>query len=402
MDTHRRTAAILLIACLPGSAWAEPSSLDLTWGAPGAGPGELDTPVGIAAAADRIYVADFHNHRIQVFGSDGTHLASWDGGPAALGAPAGVAADGHGSVYVADHYLHRIVKLGPDGARAGDWDAGSAPGAVSAPFGVALDTDGDLYVTDLEQHRVHAFSSDGVTLRSVGGSGSGPGRLYDPWGIAVDRDGRVYVADHGNDRIQVFSRAGEFLETWGADGANRLQGPMGVALGTDGSVFVTDRDASRVRRFSAHGDLLGEWKTDAPSSALGTRMGLATDGANLFATDAALHRVTRIPIAEVKAVPRVPAALSLARAWPNPSRGPVDLHFAIPVAGRLSVDIFDMNGRRIRRLPESATEPGERLLTWDGFTENGRAAPPGVYLLHARFDAGGQRRTVEGRVVLLR
>jgi hypothetical protein len=271
--------------------------------------------------------------------------------------------------------------------------------AAGCPLGLAVDAGGHLYVTDLEQHRIHKYSSDGSLVRSWGGHGTEAGRLADPWGIAIGADDRVYVADHGNDRIQAFTTDGEFVAAWGAGRNAALDGPMAVAAGGDGNLYVTDRTA-RLRRFSPAGLLLGEWTHGGSGAA--DRMAIAAEGNDLFVTDATLHRIERLPAALLTAAPFVPTTLVLAPAWPNPSHGPVSLRFGIPAAGRLDVEIFSIDGRRVRRLPGVSPEPGERTLAWDGRADGGRRAPPGIYLIRARFEGGGHRRSVESRVVLLR
>jgi DNA-binding beta-propeller fold protein YncE len=49
------------------------------WGKPGTGPGEFNTPHGIAIAPDgRVYVADRENGRIQWFDPNGKYLGEWN------------------------------------------------------------------------------------------------------------------------------------------------------------------------------------------------------------------------------------------------------------------------------------------------------------------------------------
>lgn len=54
------------------------------WGSWGTGDGEFNAPCDVAVLAnrghptrDRIFVADYQNHRIQVFGLDGTFIRKW-------------------------------------------------------------------------------------------------------------------------------------------------------------------------------------------------------------------------------------------------------------------------------------------------------------------------------------
>ncbi|MGA8320364.1 MAG: hypothetical protein WB774_05955 [Xanthobacteraceae bacterium] len=65
----------------------------------GSGPGEFDVPHGLALdSADRLYVADRSNSRIQVFDQDGKFIAEWK----QFGRPSSVAFDKNGTIYVAD------------------------------------------------------------------------------------------------------------------------------------------------------------------------------------------------------------------------------------------------------------------------------------------------------------
>ncbi|MBN2170596.1 MAG: hypothetical protein JW819_04645 [Candidatus Krumholzibacteriota bacterium] len=95
--------------------------------------------------------------------------------------------------------------------------------------------------------------------------------------------------------------------------------------------------------------------------------------------------------------PQPVAALRLLPPWPNP--GPAPLHFslALPAAGRVILDIFDVRGRRLRRL-EAVLPVEAPELSWDGRDTAGRRMPSGVYL--ARAAAGGE--TAGRRFVLLR
>ena len=76
----------------------------------------------------------------------------------------------------------------------------------------------------------------------------------------------------------------------------------------------------------------------------------------------------------------------------------VRFELAAATAARLTV--HDMAGRRVRGLLDSTTplEPGPRDVTWDGRDDDGRPAPPGVYV--CCLEAGAARSMV--RVVRLK
>jgi DNA-binding beta-propeller fold protein YncE len=69
------------------------------WGNKGNGPGEFDTPHGLAMdASGRLFVADRGNSRLQIFDQNGRFLAEWR----QFGRPSGVFIDKKGVLYVAD------------------------------------------------------------------------------------------------------------------------------------------------------------------------------------------------------------------------------------------------------------------------------------------------------------
>ena len=76
------------------------------------------------------------------------------------------------------------------------------------------------------------------------------------------------------------------------------------------------------------------------------------------------------------------------RAWPNPAPGGTRLTWSLSRPAQARVDVFDLNGRLLRRLRDEALEPGTYSVEWDGRESAGRKAPPGVYL--CRVEANGE------------
>jgi hypothetical protein len=88
----------------------------------------------------------------------------------------------------------------------------------------------------------------------------------------------------------------------------------------------------------------------------------------------------------------------LAAAWPNPFTERTNLSFNLDRAASVSLDIVDVQGRRVRSLTSSDFPAGASRLIWDGRNQSGRPAPSGVYFAVLRSD--GQRRS--RRIVLAR
>jgi phosphatidylserine/phosphatidylglycerophosphate/cardiolipin synthase-like enzyme len=78
----------------------------------------------------------------------------------------------------------------------------------------------------------------------------------------------------------------------------------------------------------------------------------------------------------------LPRAVSLSQNWPNPFRGSTQLAYSLPTASKVSLRVYDVQGREVRTLVNELKAAGRYSVTMSG---QGLAA--GVYL--CRFEAGG-------------
>jgi hypothetical protein len=77
---------------------------------------------------------------------------------------------------------------------------------------------------------------------------------------------------------------------------------------------------------------------------------------------------------------------SFSSAYPNPARGPAHFDLRLPEQTAVTVEVFDLAGRRVRRLARGPMSPGEHRIVWDGRDDSGTRALDGIYFVRARMD----------------
>jgi hypothetical protein len=87
-----------------------------------------------------------------------------------------------------------------------------------------------------------------------------------------------------------------------------------------------------------------------------------------------------------------------ARTARNPVVGEVRIEFGLPSASKVDIDVYDMQGRRVRQLLSHALDPGRHRVSWDRRTDSGGIARPGVYFWRLRLD--GQDRAIQKAMLL--
>ncbi len=80
----------------------------------------------------------------------------------------------------------------------------------------------------------------------------------------------------------------------------------------------------------------------------------------------------------------LPTRFELYRNYPNPFNPETTLRFDIPALSReklapVTIEIYNTLGQKIRTLFHGEVEPGVHELTWDGTSDQGEAAPAGIY-----------------------
>ncbi|MDF1544720.1 MAG: T9SS type A sorting domain-containing protein [bacterium] len=87
----------------------------------------------------------------------------------------------------------------------------------------------------------------------------------------------------------------------------------------------------------------------------------------------------------------LPEVYDLQQNYPNPFNPTTTITMDIPKASRVSLDLFNVLGQRIRRLVDQDLSPGRYHIAWDGTNESGNSVATGIYFY--RIEAADYTQT---------
>lgn len=314
----RAIIALLLLTAVTGVTSAARAAGEVyvqvgEFGELGSGEGQFDYPYDVAIHENRVYVADSHNNRVQVFDLDGAYLFQWGGTGVedgqfrrnrGIGATPFTGPDA--AIFVTDAKNDRVQKFTLEGAHLASWGSiGDGLEEFFRPRPVEIASNGVIFVGDMDNHRVKIYSPDLQVLRIFGERGDGPGQFGAPHDFAV-QGSRLYVVDHLNSRVQILTRQGAYLGEFGGAGPpedplrdGHFVWPMGLTMDPEGNLFVTDTDhpddtLDRVQKFTPEGEWLASFgRHGSGVGELSRPTGIASDAqGRLYVTDSENARVT--------------------------------------------------------------------------------------------------------------
>ena len=80
----------------------------------------------------------------------------------------------------------------------------------------------------------------------------------------------------------------------------------------------------------------------------------------------------------------MPRSFELAQNHPNPFNPSTTINYALPQQVAVKLEIFDLMGRRVRKLVNQTQPAGRYAIAWDGRNEQGQQAASGVYFYRLR------------------
>ncbi|RUM61887.1 MAG: hypothetical protein DSZ03_07745 [Sulfurimonas sp.] len=216
----------------------------------------LNSPFGIDADSNRVYVTDIFAKALYIFDKDENEIQQIKGSEKeSFLYPVDVVTDKKGNIYVSDSVRAKIYVFDEDG----DFQYAIAPKALQRPVGIAISADGRwLYIVDAMASQIHVTTLKGNYLHSIGKQGRGKGEFNRPTFIDVGNDGKIYVSDSMNHRVQILDKNGKFVHAFGelSDNIGGFGSPRGIALDSDDNIYVNDTLYNTIQIFNSNGELL--------------------------------------------------------------------------------------------------------------------------------------------------
>jgi hypothetical protein len=327
-----------------------------------------------------------------------------------------------GTVYALEVYDGRLVMAGQFTGFGGSPNLSSTNGSSYANYGVG-GADGPIYA--LASHEGKLFIGG-----EFGYAGNLPARRLAAWNgsgwseVEGGTDDTIYALASYQGELHV---GGWFTEVGGLYASPRwmrysstglpmwARQPSSVTVAPGATASFTAEPVenffSQQRRWYRGTDPLSDGPTGTGSTISGST-GKTLTIQNVSAADVGvyLRRVT-LDCGEVSSNPASlnldvvavgdeapPLRTAFERVAPNPARGATVFGYALERPARVSLGVFDVSGRVVRRIERGVEPAGRHACTWDARTDGGVTAKPGLYFVRLEVDGGviGAKKLVVG------
>jgi DNA-binding beta-propeller fold protein YncE len=258
---------------------------------------------GVAVdSKDRVFVYSRSENPLNVYDTDGNHLARWGEGVIQPNAAHGIFIDGDDNVFVTDAKDHAVYKFNSEGELLMTLGTPGTPGEgegdpFNKPTDIAIASTGDIIVSDgYGNKHVHRYTADGEHVLTWGGAGSDPGQFTISHTVRLDKEDRIWNCDRENRRIQIFDLDGKFLDEW-----TDLLRPNNIHLDEDDGVIYIAELGRRISIFDIETrELITSWggggdASETPGEFLGGPHGIWLDSmGNIYAGEVELGKEGRM------------------------------------------------------------------------------------------------------------
>jgi hypothetical protein len=190
-----------------------------------------------------------------------------------------------------------------------------------------------------------------------------------------------------------YSCEGVFTDLGLLDGGVACYGEFHIPEGCGGGVF----DNWRVDAFLATADSVVGGETPATPGATAGAVSSTAACLNELYDECKPPDPSQLdpgPVDEPSVTPQdsvdepVPTMFEVTGTFPNPAKPSATIHYAVPVAGRVTVEIYDIQGRKVVTLLDQEVPAGYHTVAWNGKTASGEAVGTGVYFCRVQCCEG--------------
>jgi hypothetical protein len=104
-------------------------------------------------------------------------------------------------------------------------------------------------------------------------------------------------------------------------------------------------------------------------------------------SEASNEAAAKIMTGVVSDGPAVPTEFSLDQNYPNPFNPTTSIRFAVPKAGDVTINVYDIRGSHVRTLATGQFAAGYHTVTWDGRNDTGTQVANGTYMYRLETEA---------------
>ncbi len=99
-----------------------------------------------------------------------------------------------------------------------------------------------------------------------------------------------------------------------------------------------------------------------------------------------------------------PTSFRVAQNYPNPFNPTTEIRYELPEASRVTLNIFNALGQKVRTLVNREVPAGYHRVSWDATNEAGEKVASGIYLFHFQAGAadGTRKFSTAGKMMLLK
>jgi uncharacterized delta-60 repeat protein len=351
---------------------------------------------------------------------DTTWVRRYNGPANSIDQSRAIAIDGSGNVYVTGYsyssvtgYDYATIKYSPNGDTA--WVRRYyEPGSnVDEAYAIAVDDLGYVYVTG--RSHGNGTGEDYATIKYHPNGDTAWVRRYNgpaddadvARAIAVDGSGNVYVTGKSDssgtyqDYATIkYDASGNQVWVRRYDYGVMTDDSYDIAIDVSNNVYVTGRSGSggtagldyATIKYYSNGDTAWVMRYNGPENGSDCAQAIAVDDSgNVYVTGYSVGSGTEEDFCTIKYVQTTsqvrdetgdrerPSEFELSQNYPNPFNPSTKIEFNLVKSGFVTLQIYDILGRKVRTLVSEELSSGYKSVIWDGKNEEGDAVASGVY-----------------------